>query len=86
MAADYVNFPRDHPLYAGVAVENMQVLVDEADAVLLAECVMPWHPPSSLPGAGTKVAVLGEDPLRSNLPFWGLRADYGAAGRAALTP
>ena len=81
----YVNFPRDHPLYAGVAVENMKSLVDEADAVLLAECVMPWHPPSSLPKAGTKVFVLGEDPLRSNLPYWGVRADMVVPGELRTT-
>jgi len=81
----YVNFPRDHPLYAGVAVENMKSLVDEADAVLLAECVMPWHPPSSLPKAGTKVFVLGEDPLRSNLPYWGVRADMVLPGELRST-
>src|SRR3954468_8163930 len=81
----YVNFPRDHPLYAGVAVETMKSLVDEADAVLLAECVMPWHPPSSLPKPGTKVFVLGEDPLRSNLPYWGVRADMVVPGELRTT-
>jgi acetolactate synthase-1/2/3 large subunit len=81
----YVNFPRDHPLYAGVAVENMKSLVDEADAVLLAECVLPWHPPSSLPRPGTKVFVLGEDPLRSNLPYWGVRADMVVPGELRTT-
>ncbi len=81
----YVNFPREHPLYAGVAVENMKSLVDEADAVLLAECVIPWHPPSSLPRPGTKVFVLGEDPLRSNLPYWGVRADMVVPGELRTT-
>jgi len=81
----YVNFPRDHPLYAGVAVENMKSLVDEADAVLLAECVMPWHPPSSLPKPGTKVFVLGEDPLRSYLPYWGVHADMVVPGELRTT-
>jgi acetolactate synthase-1/2/3 large subunit len=81
----YVNFPRDHPLYAGVAVENMKSLVDEADTVLLAECVMPWHPPSALPKPGTKVFVLGEDPLRSNLPYWGVRADMVVPGELRTT-
>jgi thiamine pyrophosphate-dependent acetolactate synthase large subunit-like protein len=81
----YVNFPRDHPLYAGVAVEDMQALVEEADFVLLAECVMPWHPPSALPKAGTRVAALGEDPLRSNLPYWGVRADMVVPGELRTT-
>jgi acetolactate synthase I/II/III large subunit len=81
----YVNFPRAHPLYAGVAVENMASLVEEADVVLLAECVMPWHPPSALPKPGTKVFALGEDPLRSNLPFWGVRADLVVPGELSTT-
>jgi thiamine pyrophosphate-dependent acetolactate synthase large subunit-like protein len=81
----YVNFPRDHPLYAGVAVEDMQALVEQADFVLLAECVMPWHPPSALPKAGTRVAALGEDPLRSNLPYWGVRADMVVPGELRTT-
>src|ERR1051325_5773595 len=81
----YVNFPRDHPLYAGIAVDNMKSLVDEADAVLLAECVMPWPPPSALPKPGTKVFALGEDPLRSNLPYWGVRADMVVPGELRTT-
>jgi acetolactate synthase-1/2/3 large subunit len=70
----YVNFPRNHPLYAGV-VPEIESLVNEADAVLLAECAVPWQPPSALPKSGTKVFAMGEDPLRSNLPFWGFRVD-----------
>jgi acetolactate synthase-1/2/3 large subunit len=81
----YLNFPRDHALYAGVAVERMQSLVEEADLVLLAECVMPWHPPSALPKPGTKVVALGEDPLRSNLPYWGIRADMVVPGELRTT-
>jgi acetolactate synthase-1/2/3 large subunit len=81
--ADYVNFPRDHPLYAGVAVEPLNPLLKEADFVLLAECVAPWHPPSAL--RHTKVASLGEDPVHSHLPFWGFRADYLLQGDPEAT-
>ena len=81
--ADYVNFPKDHPLYAGTAVEPVHELLKEADFVLLAEAVAGWHPPSAL--RGTKVAALGEDPLHSHLPFWGFRADYLLQGDAAAT-
>lgn len=81
--ADYVNFPRDHPLYAGVAVEPVNEVVKEADFILLAECVAPWHPPSAL--RGTRVASLGEDPVHAHLPFWGFRADYLLAGDAEAT-
>src|SRR5260221_257333 len=75
---DYVNFPREHPLYAGVAVEPLHDLLRDADFVILAEAVAGWHPPSAL--RDTKVAVLGEDPLHPHLPFWGFRADYVLPG------
>ena len=80
----YVNFPRNHPLYAGV-VPEIESLVNEADAVLLAECVMPWHPPSSLPKPGTRLFAVGEDPLRSHLPFLGLRTDLVVPGELRTT-
>jgi acetolactate synthase-1/2/3 large subunit len=80
---DYVNFPKDHPLYAGVAVEPVHDLVRDADFILLAEAVAGWHPASAV--RGTKVAALGEDPLHSHLPFWGFRADYLLQGDAELT-
>ena len=78
--ADYVNFPRDHALYAGIAVEPLHELLKEADFVLLAEAVAPWHPASAL--RGTPVAALGEDPLHQHLPFWGFRADHVLPGDA----
>ncbi len=76
--ADYVNFPRRHPLYAGVAVEPVNEIIREADFVLLAEATAPWHPASAV--SGIPVAALGEDPLRSTLPFWGFRADHVVPG------
>jgi acetolactate synthase-1/2/3 large subunit len=76
--ADYVNFPRRHPLYGGVATEPVNEVVKSADFVLLAEAVAPWHPPSAV--TGVPVAALGEDPLHSNLPYWGFRADHVVAG------
>ena len=78
----YVNFPRTHPLYGGVAATEMPELLRDSDLVFLVEAVAPWHPPSSLPGPNTRVAVLGEDPLHSHLPFWGFRADLVVAGEA----
>jgi acetolactate synthase-1/2/3 large subunit len=79
----YVNFPRRHALYGGIAVGEMRSLVSGADFVLLVETVAPWHPPSSLPTGRTKVAVLGEDPLHARLPVWNFRADIVVSGNAA---
>src|SRR3989441_11850641 len=82
----YVNFPRDHPLYGGVVAEDMGEALREADLVFLVEAVAPWHPPSALPGPRTRVAVLGEEPLHSNPPFWGFRADLIVAGGPHASP
>ncbi|MEO7405156.1 MAG: thiamine pyrophosphate-binding protein, partial [Burkholderiales bacterium] len=79
---DYVNFPRSHPLYGGVAVTEMPELVRAADLVVLVDAVAPWHPPSSLPAAGTKVAVLGESPLHPHLAVWNFQADLMLTGDA----
>ena len=76
----YVNFPRTHPLYGGIVAEDMPDALAQADVVFLVESVAPWHPPSAAPREGTRVLVLGEDPLHSRLPFWGFRADLVAAG------
>ncbi|TMI05315.1 MAG: hypothetical protein E6H43_00585 [Betaproteobacteria bacterium] len=76
----YVNFPREHPLYGGVVAEEMGEALREADLVFLVEAVAPWHPPSALPAPRARVAVLGEEPLHSNLPFWGFRTDLIVAG------
>ena len=75
----YVNFPRRHPLYAGIVLEPEQI--KDADAVLLVEAVLPWHPPSAL--TDKKVLVLGEDPLHPRLPYWGFRADVIGTGEVA---
>jgi acetolactate synthase-1/2/3 large subunit len=74
----YLNFPRDHALYAGIVSDGMKDLVARHDAILLADAVAPWHPPSSV--ANARVYAIGEDPLRSNLPYWGYRADMVVPG------
>jgi acetolactate synthase-1/2/3 large subunit len=79
----YFNFPRTHPLYAGVAADERPDLLKHADFILLVESVLPWHPPSALPAPGARVAVLGEDPLHPRLPFWGFRADFVLQGQVA---
>ena len=75
----YVNFPRTHPLYGGVA-PDMKALLEESDFVFCVEAVAPAHPPHLLSGSKAHVAVLGEDPLHSRLPYWGFRSDLVVAG------
>jgi len=77
----YVNFPRAHPLYAGVGPSTyVAAYLKHADVVFLVGAVAPWHPPSAAPGPGTKVVILADNPFRPQLPFWGYRSDLVATG------
>ena len=73
----YLNFPRNHPLHGGY---DPQEYLKEADVVFLLGAVAPWHPPSKGPGPGAKVAVLDENPLRAELPYWGFKVDLCLTG------
>src|SRR6267142_1285986 len=79
----YANFPRSHPLYAGVA-PDMKALLEESDLLFCVETVVPVHPAALLSGSRARVAFLGEDPLHTHLPYWGFRSDISVAG--ALEP
>jgi acetolactate synthase-1/2/3 large subunit len=73
-----VNFPRTHPLHAGY--EPAEYLKD-ADVLFLLSVIAPWHPASKRPAlANAKVAVLDENPLRIELPYWGYQADLCLTG------
>ncbi|HVR31136.1 MAG TPA: thiamine pyrophosphate-binding protein [Acidimicrobiia bacterium] len=66
--ARYTNFPRSHPLHCGFAPAD---LVDDADEILLVGSSGPWHPSSRELGSSTGLTVIGENPLRSHVPYWG---------------
>jgi len=73
----YLNFPRNHPLHGGF---DPQQYLQEADVILLLGAISPWHPASKGPGIGVKVAVLDENPLRTELPYWGFKTDLCLTG------
>ncbi len=73
----YLNFPRNHPLHGGY---EPQEYLREADAVFLLGAIAPWHPSSKGPAPGVKVAVLDENPLRAELPYWGFKIDLCLTG------
>src|SRR5712692_42959 len=73
----YINFPRNHSLHGG---HDPQEYIGEADVIFLLGAMVPWHPPSRALGPDTKVAVLDENPLRSELPYWGFKIDLCLTG------
>ncbi len=73
----YINFPRNHPLHGGY---EPQEYLQEPDVIFLLGALAPWHPSSRGPGAAVKVAVLDENPLRTELPYWGFKVDLCLTG------
>ena len=76
-ASSYVNFPRTHPLHAGF---EPQEFLQETDVILLLGVIAPWHPASRKLNQGPKVAVLSDNPLRTDLPYWGYPVDQILTG------
>jgi len=72
-----LNFPRNHPLHGGF---NPQQAVAGSDVIFLLSVIAPWHPASVTPSPGARVAVLDENPHRTELPFHGFQMDLCLAG------
>ncbi len=72
-----LNMPRTHPLHCGY--DPKEVLTG-SDAIFLLAVIAPWHPASITPSAGAKVAVLDENPLRAELPYYGYQTDLCLTG------
>ncbi|MBI4525779.1 MAG: hypothetical protein HY695_18440 [Deltaproteobacteria bacterium] len=72
-----LNFPRNHPLHGGY---DPQEYLKQADAVFFLGALAPWHPASKGPGPEVKIAVLDENPLRAELPYWGFKVDLCLTG------
>ncbi len=68
----FVNFPRMHALHGGF---DALPYLKEADLILMLAVAGPWYPPSAGPGPGAKVAVIDENPLRADAPYWGYQTD-----------
>jgi len=73
----YLNFPRSHPLHGGY---DPTEYIPESDVLFLIGVLAPWHPASKGPRPGTKVAILDENPLRAEKPYWGFQIDLCLTG------
>ncbi len=72
-----INLPRTHPLHSGYdAREGVQ----GADVIFLLAVIAPWHPASITPSPGAKVAMLDENPLRAEIPYYGYQCDLCLTG------
>ncbi len=73
----YLNFPRNHPLHSGFEPKDC---LQGHDVIFLLSVIAPWHPASRTPEPGAIVALLDENPLRQELPYWGFQADLCLTG------
>lgn len=77
---EYVNFPRDHDLHGGF---NAKPHLPTADLILLLDMVgPPWYPETALRPGQAEIIVIGEDPLRSRVPYNGITGHLTLYGRA----
>jgi acetolactate synthase I/II/III large subunit len=81
MMPAYHNFPRSHPLYGAGPVEPV---LGDADAILLAGCNAPWHPPLPTLRPGCAVVHVDDDPMRPRAAYWGYPTTHTIPGNLAL--
>ncbi len=75
----HLSLPADHPCHLGY---QPAPLLDDADAILVIECDVPWIPSRKAPSPDCKVVQLGIDPLYSRYPIRGFPCDVAMSGAA----
>jgi acetolactate synthase-1/2/3 large subunit len=70
----------DHPCHLGY---DAAPYLDDADAILVLECDVPWIPSLKAPRPECRVVHLGVDPLFSRYPIRGFPCDLAVTGMAA---
>jgi acetolactate synthase I/II/III large subunit len=71
--------PADHPCHLGY---DAGPWLDDADAILVLECDVPWIPSLKAPRPECRVVHLGVDPLFSRYPIRGFPCDLAVTGAA----
>src|SRR5437870_1219951 len=78
----HVSLPADHPCHLGY---DPTPLLDDADAILVIDCDVPWTPSRKAPRADCPVVHIAVDPLYSRYPVRGFRCDVAITGATRLT-
>ena len=73
--------PTDHPMHLGFAPNRF---VEEADAIVVLECDVPWIPNQVSPPAGCKVIHMGLDPLFARYGIRNFPCDLAVPGDPAV--
>jgi acetolactate synthase-1/2/3 large subunit len=73
----HLSLPADHPCHLGY---DAAPYLDEADAILVVECDVPWIPSRKAPRPDARIIHLGMDPLFGRYPIRGFTCDLAMAG------
>lgn len=72
-----LNLPTDHPMHLGF---DVTAWLDNADAVLVLDSVVPWMPRVVTPKPGAKIVHISSDPLAARHPFRDIEMDLAVCG------
>lgn len=78
----FLNLTTDHEMHFGY---DPDPLLDEADAILVVDCDVPWIPSAKEPGNECPIIHIGADPLYSTYPIRGYNADLAITGVTGVT-
>jgi acetolactate synthase I/II/III large subunit len=73
----HLSLSADHPCHLGY---NPAALLDDADAILVVDCDVPWTPSRQAPQPDCKIIHIGVDPLFSRYPIRGFACDVAITG------
>lgn len=76
----HLSLPADHPCHLGY---DPTPFLDDADAILVVDCDVPWVPSRKAPRPECKIMHIGVDPLFSRYPIRGFPCDVAIAGSTA---
>lgn len=77
----HLSLPADQPCHLGY---DATPFLDDADAILVLECDVPWVPSLKAPRPGCKIVHLGVDPLFSRCPIRGFACDLAVTAAPEL--
>jgi acetolactate synthase-1/2/3 large subunit len=77
----HLSLPADHPCHLGY---DASPWLDDADAILVLECDVPWVPSLKAPRPDCQVVHLGIDPLFQRYPIRGFPCDLAITGAPAM--
>lgn len=81
LGPQYVSFPGSHPCHLGY---QRNVLVDEADLILLLDVDVPWLESQVRPAADATLFHVDVDPLKTDLGYWHFPAHRSFQASTAL--